>query len=390
MSLVIYNDAENCHELMLKKLIKEADTIYIAVAFLKKSGLDKLFDIENHELQNKAIKMAVGGDFGHTEPSALRSLLDIGVDGRLMRYLGKHTVFHPKMYLFENGENRTIVIGSANLTQSGLRSNHEASIVIECRQESREWKTAICQFNKFFSSKFSTKVTKGAITEYEKFFLLQKRWNATYEPDDENLIMMDRLSLYLPGFRKEQKTDLILKVQNKEQSYDNAKKLLSELGSLKLPKEDSRFEQIINLLVGKDSYWYSTGLQRTGKPRAINNKKPYKMLISYLVVNQQAGSVPALYEKARELAPSGVGPNHITEILITLDRNRFSIMNHSSITALKYGGLADIKGDGLTYSGDDYQQFCSLCQSTKNYFGFTSMLELDSFFYYIFRSIKGA
>ena len=111
------------------------------LAYATQSGVAELCDIvKNIDGWNAVPKRwLVGVDHCRSDPPALQHLQDLGKsqlrvhDGRYIveqRRCSPRTSFHPKLYMF-HGENRTeIVVGSGNLSYTGLRRGVEAGALI--------------------------------------------------------------------------------------------------------------------------------------------------------------------------------------------------------------------------------------------------------------------
>ena len=110
----------------------------IAVAFLKKSGINAIEDSLLMSLDKGAkFELIVGLDFKTTDPFAMKYFLDLKKrykDVNFYCYGDKgdnrnDIVFHPKIYMFRNPKEVTSIIGSTNLTQGGLMSNFEVNTI---------------------------------------------------------------------------------------------------------------------------------------------------------------------------------------------------------------------------------------------------------------------
>lgn len=136
MFKLISNDERRNHGRLLQGWLKGCDNGFVAVAFLKQSGL-KQIESELREFLGRGgyLRFVVGTDFHLTEPEALRVVLQLGCD--FPRFEWKMvaqspvSTFHPKYYRFR-GEGRIWVLtGSANLTSGGLGGNIEVSTIAE-------------------------------------------------------------------------------------------------------------------------------------------------------------------------------------------------------------------------------------------------------------------
>ncbi len=80
----------------------------------------------------RAVTAYIGTDHALTDAAALEAMLSEGVEVRLMRhYTG---TFHPKVIWFAGNAGSTILAGSNNLTEDGLRNNIEFATVTTLAQ----------------------------------------------------------------------------------------------------------------------------------------------------------------------------------------------------------------------------------------------------------------
>ncbi|MCJ7507687.1 MAG: phospholipase D-like domain-containing protein, partial [candidate division Zixibacteria bacterium] len=93
-----------------------------AIAYITEDGIRAL---EKELLQKDSVKILCGVHGCISDLSALNNLVlqsNNRVAGRV--FLGAN-VFHPKLYLFQNKDTATLLVGSSNLTGSGLQTNEE-------------------------------------------------------------------------------------------------------------------------------------------------------------------------------------------------------------------------------------------------------------------------
>jgi HKD family nuclease len=125
---------------VVKSELLESTKVNVAVAFLRKSGIDKIFKALDYALtkNNAKVEIIVGLDFKTTDYKALLTLEEIK-----SKYLGfiyycfgdkrdnfNDLIFHPKIYLFSNNLSRyTSIVGSSNFTGGGLSSNFEVNAI---------------------------------------------------------------------------------------------------------------------------------------------------------------------------------------------------------------------------------------------------------------------
>ena len=111
------------------------DTLDIAVAWVRASGMAYLSDrLANFLRHGGQVSVIVGIDIQNTTREGLQALLDLEQYGRCETFVYHNEaggVFHPKLYLFRNEEEARLIVGSNNITQSGLYVNVEAGLQVD-------------------------------------------------------------------------------------------------------------------------------------------------------------------------------------------------------------------------------------------------------------------
>ena len=119
-----------------KELVKQFNSgIYNSftclVAFASYGGVSALTNcIEEGKAKGMNIKVVLGIDQKGTSKEALEEVLSWNVDARVYHTISNN-IFHPKVYLFENRDIFTLIVGSNNLTVPGLVQNIECSLLIK-------------------------------------------------------------------------------------------------------------------------------------------------------------------------------------------------------------------------------------------------------------------
>lgn len=113
-----------------QKFIAETQSLFVASPFVT---LTK--DLASAASQGKLVCLLVGLNIA-TNPSALRAVF--GIPNLAIRYYTRR--FHAKIYLFDN----CALIGSSNLTDGGMQSNREATILVDSADQVAEVR-ALCQ-----------------------------------------------------------------------------------------------------------------------------------------------------------------------------------------------------------------------------------------------------
>src|SRR5687767_6811377 len=134
MIRIMANEAQRNHGQLLQSWLDGGLDAFVAVAFLKHSGLRSIESrLEAFLQRGGTLRLLVGTDFFLTEAQALRDLDRLAkiypkLEWRLVEQSNTST-FHPKYYRFQDAANAWLMIGSANLTGGGLESNIEVSVV---------------------------------------------------------------------------------------------------------------------------------------------------------------------------------------------------------------------------------------------------------------------
>lgn len=136
----------------LRNMFASASEAYIAVAFVRASGVALLSEpIRQAISRGASISLLFGLDFALSEPEAIRSLVALGVAARC--YSSRDT-FHPKGYIFRIGGSISAVVGSSNLSGSGLTSGREWNIAIQSSEP------VMVEFTRLWNSEHASPVTE--------------------------------------------------------------------------------------------------------------------------------------------------------------------------------------------------------------------------------------
>ena len=112
---------------VLEKEMKGCDDLFISVAFITMGGIAPLLgtlkDLENHGTRGRILTTDY---LMFSDPRALDKLSSLSnLDVRVFKTGENNIGFHTKGYMFHNGDNLRIIIGSSNLTQDAITKNHE-------------------------------------------------------------------------------------------------------------------------------------------------------------------------------------------------------------------------------------------------------------------------
>lgn len=121
----------NPHEWIVdgvRSIISPGGHLDVAVSYVQVSGWNRLNRLMARADRGR-VRLLLTDQFALTHPTALARAIRAGVQVR--RYSGRR-VYHPKVYLSRNGAGiaQAAVIGSANLSESGLKEGIEGAIVV--------------------------------------------------------------------------------------------------------------------------------------------------------------------------------------------------------------------------------------------------------------------
>ena len=126
MEIEFLSQTDRPLEKVLIELIEQHPKISIATAFLSNDGLK----IIQNDLNGKNIRVICGVNGSISDLHSLKNLIarsNSAVEGRV--FTGNN-LFHPKLYIFQNDNDATIIVGSPNLTGRGLNHNEEVCIKV--------------------------------------------------------------------------------------------------------------------------------------------------------------------------------------------------------------------------------------------------------------------
>lgn len=107
------------------------DSLRAFSAFVSVKGVENVKDsIHTFCSNGGSVRLFVGVDMHGTSKEALEALIASGIETYVVHSVN-NVVYHPKIYLFKGHDHGQIILGSSNLTGSGLYQNIEASFVIK-------------------------------------------------------------------------------------------------------------------------------------------------------------------------------------------------------------------------------------------------------------------
>lgn len=184
----------------LNMCINKANKIDVIVSFLMTSGVKLLIKQLKRAVNRGArLRILTGNYLGITQPEALYLLRrELGYDFQLRMYNDSTRSFHPKAYIFEFDNCRTIFVGSSNISKSALTSGIEWNYCLQEEKDPDNYKIFCATFEELWCN-HSLVMDDDALHSYSK------AWHrpAVYKDmqhqlyDDSDDVTNDRL-LYEP------------------------------------------------------------------------------------------------------------------------------------------------------------------------------------------------
>jgi len=97
------------------------------------------------------IRFYLGVDLNSTSKEVLEQLLTLNIESYVV-YSPNSIIYHPKIYAFEGNKVTRAIIGSSNLTESGLFQNVEATVCIDFENDDEEGSKFLADIYDHFNS----------------------------------------------------------------------------------------------------------------------------------------------------------------------------------------------------------------------------------------------
>ena len=134
--------------------LKKDDDLFISVAFITMGGIAPLLGtFKDLERQGTRGRILTTDYLMFSDPRALDKLASLSnLDVRVFKTGDNHVGFHTKGYMFHNGDNLRIIIGSSNLTQDAITKNHEWNTRLVSSVDGAYAKDIEIEFNELWDS----------------------------------------------------------------------------------------------------------------------------------------------------------------------------------------------------------------------------------------------
>lgn len=397
---IIANESTTYNHLhRLTKYLGTCERFVCVTAFAKMSGFKAIEKSFQSTLSDGGEVIFIFGlDFFHTDPSLIKHIWELSKsNGKIKLYLSNlenKFVFHPKIFAFQNSSETKYMVGSANLTLSGLLKNTELSILDNFQgQMDKFW--LITQIKEWISNRIITPATSTIISKYNRLYKKRKELERQTEK----------------GFRKETKRKNSKKVKSKFESLKeyliSIKADLSDDGfeaqklsrELDLMQSNAILQQIarIDIVTIKQNifldhynnllrFWHSGGLHRNKTAISKQPKKFVKALAPYglLAECDPKKAFETLIEKFVKI--EGAGTNVISEILHSANPSKFAVMNANSVHSVSkiFPKQFPKEPNKANVTGELYELFCDKVKIIMDELNLSTFSEADLLFNYVY------
>lgn len=164
----VENSGPNTVASYLKNVGSRCSEADIAVAFVTVAGVDALRYVLHRIARRGNVRLLTGVYQGFTEPAALQSLLRLQHEtkGRFKVRISANGRFHWKAYLMKRRRTTTVLIGSSNLTEDGLRQPGELNVALSLSTTSAAYRQLQQVFHRNWER--AVEFTAGQIAKYER------------------------------------------------------------------------------------------------------------------------------------------------------------------------------------------------------------------------------
>ncbi len=394
----IHNSGSAPHIKIVTEMMKGAKQVFICMAYLKMSGLVLIQRAVDKALKSGSqLTVIVGTDQYITEPEALKSLFSKVKNRKgCMAFLvpqGSGSTFHPKVYFVKKGSVAEALVGSANITGGGLKTNVEASIYAKMDTSSRFCKELQSFIEELRNARSSMPFSVVAISQYEARYQIHKKQRnqaeRTAKRETRELVEINVSKLQKLLAEYSQNDEHIENHRAKTSNYRIAKKVLNQITGLRKPTK-ARFMELYEQLVGKsggDKLWHSGSVYRK---KNIVARRYQRVMALIKDMKRRIGQKPdVVYAAALEHSKDilGLGPNVITEILNTYAPRQYAVLNKNPLESLKHLGFSKYPGADL-FKPETYKDYCSFMKELQKTCGLKNLADLDHFLNYVYWKYK--
>ena len=169
---------------ILDEGIRDSGSLGIAVAYMTGEGLGRIEDSLGKALdRNGSVRIVHGADGTVTDPDVIGKLRswtrrypEMSYRVQFNRNMADVPLFHPKLYWYERlNRMTTCIIGSSNLTGSGLSRNIEANAIISGPADNTEIRNCRAAFDGLFGNQDLIEPSDSFVEMYRRIHD-RERW----------------------------------------------------------------------------------------------------------------------------------------------------------------------------------------------------------------------
>ncbi len=400
--MLVANTGNAAHSKFIPDIIKDADEIIIAVAFLKRAGADLIAPLLKRRLAAGAdVELFIGTDFFLTEPAALEHFLALKDRHPACKiHLADRgaATFHPKAYVSRRGDQYRSLIGSANLTGGALSANEELSLCVDHSVGDTLTAQLTATFDRYRESSRFQDLDSLALEQYASSHAIDSRERKKYEnardnalPSSFDLRIIER---WYRSYRADAKamSDLAERKQRRADAVRVQTAIAGLAGTPLNVATKAAFQAHLRDLMtsnGGRHLWGSGDIHRRGS-EALDHPKD---VIALFALGRSAAARPPrdgydTMRKAGEPIP-GVGLNMATEILCVFAPDRYAVYNGNTVGALRALGItAPAHPNFRAISPPRYEKLCITIRALGRRIGATNLSETDAFLNWIYWEVK--
>jgi HKD family nuclease len=403
---LVSNLTSKRHRGCLREWINRSNDVFLAVAFLKQSGLRHILaNLRKLVARGGKLTVVVGTDFWLTEPQAIEELFNLHKSYQGCRLLmfkpAPRSTYHPKFYRFMDPQSVRVLVGSANVTNGGLSDNIEVSGTYVDTLASDLARRCAAIEKEIVSDKRCFTPTFGDLLKYQSEYSVVRKARQQIEKNTKKelseIVSLDQatLGVFLKRYKNsaKEKADF----RKRTRAYREARELIrSELaGSIDIGQ--NRFQAIYSRLVGergKTKLWHSGSVFRS-KNKVIPQYAKMQEMIREISRNLNRTPLQ-MYQLGKKWIQriEGLGPNVFTEICNTLRPEKFAVLNKNPTTSLEKLGQGSFPAP-TSFSADDYQRYCEILDRLRARCAFRDLGKTDHFLNFVYwatrrRAVPGA
>ena len=160
-------------------IFEVAGDVDVAVAFVSEPGLSLVRTALQLKLESGSrVRLMLDLQEGATDPTALWGMVTLNsefpTNFLLKAYVPEKGILHSKVYISDNGDDATLITGSANLSGAALQENVEHGLRLVGATEEQTIKEALAEFDQLWNSQHAFPIDEEAARLYEIYSGLRR------------------------------------------------------------------------------------------------------------------------------------------------------------------------------------------------------------------------